>query len=135
MSTFLDTNVLIYLTQPASPFYGWATEELAACKLNGPAIVTDMVYCEFSIGLDSVADVDQVISGLALERYPTSDAALFRAGRAFKKFKKDNAGIKTNVLPDFIIGAIAEEVGAPLVTANPGDFLGYFPGIKLITPP
>lgn len=133
MTTFLDTNVLIYLTTPTDPHHDWAMQQLEACKARGPAIIADMVYCEFSVAFLSKADVDSVVSAFALERYPTTDTALFRAGKAFKQYRSQQ-GTKNNVLPDFLIGAIAEEAGAPLVTLNPKDFVGYFPTVQLISP-
>jgi hypothetical protein len=39
------------------------------------------------------------------------------------------------VLPDFLIGAQAEAMGAPLLTANRGDFVKYFSEVVLISPP
>jgi hypothetical protein len=63
-----------------------------------------------------------------------SDAALVRAGVAFKQYRTQNSRPKTNVLPDFIIGAIAEVADAPLLTANSADFAAYFPKIILISP-
>jgi predicted nucleic acid-binding protein len=134
MTTFLDTNVLVYLTTPADPHHAWALNQLEACKAEGPAIIADMVYCEFSVVFPSKADVDAVVAAFALERYPTSDKALFRAGKAFKEYRA-RQGTKDGVLPDFLIGAIAEEAGAPLVTVNSKDFLGYFPTVRLISPP
>lgn len=133
MTTFLDTNVLVYLTTPTDPHHAWAMEQLEACKANGPALIADMVYCEFSVAFPAKADVDNVVAAFALERYPTSDSALFRAGKAFKQYRA-NQGPKGNVLPDFLIGAIAEEAGAPLVTVNAKDFVGYFPAVKIIAP-
>ena len=133
MTTFLDTNVLIYLTKPTDPLHGWAMAQLEACKANGPALVADMVYCEFSVTFAVRDDVDSVINAFALERYATTDSALFRAGKAFKQYRAQQ-GTKNGVLPDFLIGAIAEEAGAPLVTANASDFVGYFPTVQIISP-
>jgi predicted nucleic acid-binding protein len=133
MTTFLDTNVLVGLTKPSDSHHAWATKKLIECKANGPALVADLVYCEFSITLPDVAAVDAVIAGLALERFATSDAALFRAGKAYQQYRA-NGGPRTSVLPDFLIGAVAEQAGAPLLTANPKDFLGYFPNVQLISP-
>jgi predicted nucleic acid-binding protein len=133
MTTFLDTNVLIGLTKPSDTHHGWATQQLIACKANGPAIIADMVYCEFSVAMPDIAAVDAVVAAFALERFVTSDAALFRAGKAYQQYRAQQ-GTKTNVLPDFLIGAIAEQANAPLLTSNPKDFVGYFPNIQLITP-
>ncbi|HEX3888870.1 MAG TPA: PIN domain-containing protein [Phenylobacterium sp.] len=133
MTTFLDTNILIALLNNQEQHHAWCVAQLGACKLNGPALISDIVYCEFSAGMASQAHVDAAIAQFALERMPSDDATLFRAGTAFRQYKA-NKGTKTNVLPDFLIGAIAEVAGAPLITANAKDFTGYFPTLQLIAP-
>lgn len=122
MTTFLDTNILIYLLDRNSNFHQWSQIEFQKCKTAGPAIISDIVYCEFSVGMANQAAVDAAVSQLGLERIRGSDAALVRAGVAFKQYRTQNQGPKTNVLPDFIIGAIAEVSNAPLLTANGTDF-------------
>jgi predicted nucleic acid-binding protein len=133
MTSFLDTNVLIALLNQNEQHHAWSLNQFQARKSNGPVIISDIVYCEFSIGMATQAHVDAAISNFGLERLRGSDAALFRAGVAFKLYKSRN-GSKTNVLPDFLIGAIAEVAGAPLVTINRKDYVGYFPAVQLITP-
>ena len=133
MTTFLDTNILIYLTNPVEAHHQWAVDQLQLCKANGPAIISDIVYCEFSTGMKNKAEVDEVVARFDLERIRGSDEALVKAGAAFKVYKS-RQGTKTNVLPDFLIGAIADVLGAPLLTANERDFTGYFPNLKVISP-
>ena len=133
MTAFLDTNILIYLLDPQAQFHTWSVEQLQSCKANGPAVVSDIVYCEFSVGMATQTDVDAAVSQFGLERLRASDAALFRAGQAFAEYQS-RGGNKTNVLPDFLIGALAEVAGAPLVTANHKDFVGYFPNLQVISP-
>ncbi len=77
--------------------------------------------------------LNETLEAFALERYSTPDAAYFRAGRAYKLYRARD-GAKTNVLPDFIIGAVAEVAEAPLLTANHKDYAGYFPEVELIHP-
>jgi predicted nucleic acid-binding protein len=134
MTTFFDTSALLAAINPTEPHHLWSQNQLVKCKAQGPVVITDMVYCEFSIGMATLAEVDQVVQSLALDRYPGNDAILFRAGKAFLKFKRQNRGHKTTVLPDFFIGAAAEVSGAPLVTANARDFVTYFPMLKIIGP-
>ena len=133
MTTFIDTNVLIALMNPDEPHHAWATEAFKKCKSDGPAIISDIVYCEFSIAMDSQEVLNETLEAFALERYPTPDAAFFRAGRAYKTYRT-RKGTKNNVLPDFIIGAVAELAEAPLLTANHRDYEGYFPRVELIHP-
>lgn len=70
-----------------------------------------------------------------IDRIRASDAALFRAGRAWMEYKGRNKGeFKKGVLPDYMIGAIAECEQIPLMTTNPGDYTSYFPDVPLIHP-
>jgi predicted nucleic acid-binding protein len=133
MTTFLDTNVLIFLLDEGAQHHAWAAEQLALRKEQGPIIISDIVYCEFCVGMNSREDADAAVTGLALERLGMSDGALYRAAQAFKQYK-DNGGQKKRVLPDFLIGATAELANAPLLTANADDFDGFFPTLELIAP-
>jgi predicted nucleic acid-binding protein len=134
MTTFVDTAIVIYLLDEKSEFHKWSVDALNSAKKQGPVIIPDIAYSELSIGLPSKEATDRAISELALERFPCSDQSLFRAGRAFQKYKQENAGPKNNVLPDFLIGAQAECEKSPLLTNNEEDFVGYFPKITLICP-
>lgn len=133
MTTFVDTNILIYLLDQNSPFHTWCVDQLQKCKLNGPTIISDIVYSEFSAGMKSKAEVDEAVDRLGMERIRGSDMALFRAGAAFKTYKA-RGGPKNRMLPDFLVGAIADDVGAPLMTADRSEFARMFPTLSLITP-
>lgn len=135
MTTLVDTNILISLLDPNHQHHAWSSAQLVARKVIGPALICDIVYCEFSVGMASQAHVDTAIQTLAIDRIGrSSDAALYRAGQAYKKYRGQQ-GTKSNVLPDFLIGAVAELAGVPLLTANGGDYAGYFPQVTLICPP
>lgn len=133
MTTFIDTNVLIYLLSSASKYHSWSKLEFEKCKSNGPIIISDIVYAEFSIAMDNKDATDKAIRELACERLKISDHALYNAGRAFKLYKT-NGGKKETLLPDFLIGAQAESENAPLLTVNARDFHKVFPKLKLISP-
>ncbi|WP_420555740.1 type II toxin-antitoxin system VapC family toxin [Roseovarius sp.] len=135
MTTLLDTNIVIALLNPDDHFHAWAVENLEALRTDGPTIVSDIVYCEASVAMETREHMDEAIAELGLERIPCSDDALFRAGKAFKKYREENKGTKPGVLPDFIIGAVAEAEKIRLWTTNSKDFVGYFPDLDLIVPP
>jgi predicted nucleic acid-binding protein len=86
-----------------------------------------------AVGMTSQEEVDAAVAKFALERLSSSDQVLFRAASAFKRYK-ENGGPKERVLPDFLVGAIADVANAPLITANAKDFRTYFPDLKLICP-
>jgi len=132
MTTFIDTNIIVYLLQESSPFHDWAKNAVA--NADPPIIASDIVYSELSIGMADIAETDAAISNLAIERLPFSNDALFLAGRAYKKHC-ENGGSKSNVLSDFLIGAQAQAEEAPLLTNDVKNYKSYFPAVVLIKPP
>lgn len=132
MTTFIDTNVIVYLLTEDSPFHAWAKEAVATA--DPPIIASDIVYSELSIGMAGIAETDAAISDLAIERLPFSNDALFLTGRAYKKHC-ENGGSKSNVLSDFLIGAQAQSEDAPLLTNDIKNYKSYFPAVVLIKPP
>jgi predicted nucleic acid-binding protein len=133
MTTFVDTNVLIDVLEPGAEHHEWSKGALEAAKSGGPVFVSDAVYSEFTVSMDSVDAANEVLQRLALVRCSYSDPVLFKAGKAYAAYRK-NQGPKLNVLPDFFIGALAADEEAPLVTRDPGKVRTYFPDVELITP-
>jgi predicted nucleic acid-binding protein len=135
MTTLLDTNVISALTQNEHIFHQWAAETMAARRLEGPTIISDIIYCEALMAFPSPAELNAVLSGLGIERVHASDQAHFLAGRAYLAYKERNRGkFKLGVAPDFIVGAIAVAEGIPLMTSNPRDIISYFPEAVLLRP-
>lgn len=133
MTTFVDTNVLIDILQPGSEHHDWSRNALNRAKQDGPVIVSDAVYSEFTVTMESVETANAALRGLDLSRCNYSDSVLFSAGKAYAAYRR-NRGQKLNVLPDFFIGALADDEDAPLVTRDPGKVRTYFPDVRLITP-
>ena len=135
MTTFVDTSVLIDILQRNAQHHQWSTDELKRAKENGPVVVSDMVYSEFSVAIPSKAEVDEVIKKLDLYRCGYDENVLFGAGKAYAKYRaRAGEGAKKNVLPDFFIGALANHEESPLITRDPQKVHAYFPNVKLITP-
>jgi predicted nucleic acid-binding protein len=134
MTTFVDTSVLFDLVDEETEHTPWSVEQIGAAKAAGPVYVSDIVYSEFSYGMADVSEVDEAISSLALARCGYSNAALFQAAKAFRQYRENTDGNKTNVLPDFLIGALAEVEGHPLLTRDPNRVRTYFPNVQLICP-
>lgn len=135
MTTFMDSSILISLIKTTEPNHQWSVNEFNVRKQAGPVVISDVVYSEVSVSMKDVGEINQVLGALGVERYPGSDHALFGAGRAYHTYKKSNKGPKTSLLPDFFIGADADQEGAPLMTDNARDFTKYFPNLVLIVPP
>lgn len=135
MTIFLDTNIVVALLNPDEQNHEWAVDQLASWRVAGPTIISDIVYCETSVTMESLEELDQALGALGLERMPESDPALFRAGRAYHSYKTANRGPKDGVLPDFLIGALAEVSEARLATDDIKRYRTYFPDLALVNPP
>ncbi len=134
MTVLLDTSMLIGLIKPSDAWHAWADSQFPILKQQGPLLLVDIVFAEWSIAMKDRLELDTTIATLGLQRFRCSDDALCRAGQAFIDYKVKRKGPGKRVLPDMIIGAIAETENIPLVTANPGDYASYFPTVQLIKP-
>ena len=133
METCIDTNVLIYVLDASSPFSKWAGNLMYQQLQLGDLVIDPMVYSEVSVGFETVALLDATLLRLGVALVQPSTRALFNAARAFSVYKS-RGGTKTNVLPDFLIGANALDRGATLITRDPARYRTYFPDLKLIAP-
>jgi predicted nucleic acid-binding protein len=133
MTAFFDTSAVIALIDSSEMNHNWSLAEFTTCQARGPVVISDIVYAELSAGMPNQASVDRVISQFGLQRALPDNASLFDAGQRFKLYR-NRGGRKTNVLPDFFIGAAAKSLGVPLVTTNPKDFRKFFSGLTIIHP-
>jgi len=135
----LDTNVLNYAMNPASPFREWARRAIARAVLEDGAGVNPIVLAEVAAYVELGSDLERELEvyGVDLLDLPSKVAPI--CGAAYRKYLKarkeqsGKAGQKTP-LPDFFIGAHAEVMGWSVITNDPGRFKTYFPSVKLETP-
>lgn len=134
MTTFFDTSALIALVKDTEKHHKWSRQQFEVGKSRGPIIISPIVFSEYCVGMASLHHVQQSLHTLGIESIADSDAALFRASRAYMQYKGLNKGQKSSLLPDFLIGSAAETLGYPLVTTNARDFQKYFKELELIYP-
>ncbi len=132
--TLVDTNVLIDLFIPGAEWAAWSAEALSAAALAGPLAINDVVFAELAVGFDTLADCEAFLAELRIGLVPMPREALFRAGRAFRDYRR-RGGARQGVLPDFFIGAHAAAADLKLITRDAGRYRGYFPEVALILPP
>jgi predicted nucleic acid-binding protein len=129
----VDSSVVLDLVLNDPNWGTWSQAALDNAGADNQFVINDIIYAEVSIGYQSVAELDIAISALGLQIAPIPKEALFRAGKAFRKYKA-RAGTKTGVLPDFLIGAHAAVEGWPLLTRDPTRVRSHFPTVELIAP-
>lgn len=131
--TLVDTNVIVDVLTANADWFNWSAEQLAECAEAGPLYINDITYAELAVRIEAELDLTRVLRSLdlRLERMPVS--ALFRAGRAFDRYRAAG-GPRTSLLPDFFIGAHAEIDKLPLLTRDVRRYRQYFPNVQLIAP-
>jgi hypothetical protein len=129
----IDTCVVTGLADPHSRWFEWSASTLEQLDRQHTFVINPIIYAECSVGFETIEEVEALFEhlGFALQSLPKE--ALFLAGKVFLRYKK-NKGVKSNVLPDFLIGAHAAVSGYRLITRDKGRFSTYFPHIELIMP-
>ena len=133
MALLVDTNVLLDLLQDDPQWADWSIAQLRAQSQLHRLTINDVIHAELSLSFGTVEALDAMVSRLRLEHAPLPRPALFLAGKAFLQYRR-RGGTKTQVLPDFFIGAQAAVAGWPLLTRDATRYRSYFPTIELITP-
>ena len=130
----VDTNVLIDLAIDDPHWADWSQAALDAAAEDHDLAVDSIVYSELSIRYPRQEQLDAMLAEFGIGLVFAPREALFTAGKAFQRYRTEG-GIRTGVLPDFLVGAHALVAGAPLITRDASRYRYYFPGIELISPP
>ena len=129
----VDANVLLDLVTAPNAWAEWSLAQLRRAASACSLLANDVVFAEVSIGFRRVEEVERVFAEAEVALAPMPRPALFRAGKAFREYRR-RGGSRTGVLPDFFIGAHAEVAGLRLLTRDPTRYRSYFPGVSLIAP-
>lgn len=129
----VDTNVLIDIVEDDPDWSDWSVAQLHAQSKIHQLCINPIIYAELSMTFSTVEALDQVIEHMALSVIDIPRQALFLAGKAFIQYRR-RGGSRTNVLPDFFIGAHAAVSGLPLLTRDVKPYQRYFPSVRLISP-
>jgi predicted nucleic acid-binding protein len=129
----VDSNVLIDVLENDPTWAEWSITQLRAQSQIHRLTINETVYAEISLTFSTVEALDLTIQDLDLDFISTPKSALFLAGKAFLRYRRQS-GPKSNVLGDFFIGAHAAVAGCAVLTRDPRRFSAYFPSVSLIAP-
>ena len=132
MAVLVDTNVIIDVLTDDPSWAEWSIAQLENYSDSG-LIINSVVYAELCFSSPSTEFVDDVVRKFGLIYQEIPRQGLFRAAKAFSRYR-DRRGTKVSPLPDFFIGGHAEAVGMPLLTRDTTRMHTYFPGVRLISP-
>ncbi|MDR2243917.1 MAG: type II toxin-antitoxin system VapC family toxin [Burkholderiales bacterium] len=129
----VDTNVLLDVLENDPAWVDWSLCQLRTQSQAHDLVINPVIYAELSLAFDSVEALNSAIEGMGLIVQELPRPALFLAGRAFLKYRREG-GNKSNVLPDFFIGAHAAVQSWDILTRDARRYRNYFPTVRLITP-
>jgi predicted nucleic acid-binding protein len=133
VATLVDTNILIDVAVRDPVWLKWSRMQLEEARKRGSVIINQIIYAEFSLRYDTIAEVDSVLPGEEFRRESIPWPSAFAASKAFALYRRQG-GVREQVLPDFLIGAHAAIRGYPVLTRDPAGFRQYFPTVELICP-
>ena len=129
----VDTNVLVDVLGNDQDWADWSIGQLRAQSKVHRLAINPIIYSELSLTFSTVEALDKTIEELDLVLIELPRPALFLAGKAFVRYRRQG-GKKRNVLGDFFIGAHAAVSGHPVLTRDTRRYATYFQGVTLIAP-
>ena len=129
----VDTNVLLDVFTDDPQWRPWSESALSEAIGTGPIGINPIIYAEASLAFDGVEALDRQLETLMLDRLQLPYGAAFGAARAYRRYR-NAGGVRSVPLPDFYIGAHAENDGLTLITRDARRFQTYFPAVTLVSP-
>lgn len=129
---FVDTNILIDAARPQR-WTGWSRAALLRGQASEGLVTNFIVVAELAPSFDEMTNELSLLKALGIDVLTFSEKAAWRAGRAHLAYRRAG-GERSGVLPDFLIGGHAVDLGATLLTRDRQRFAAYFPDLPLITP-
>jgi len=130
----VDANVVLDIFTDDPIWFDWSESILNRYSLTHILCINSIVYAEVSVGFEHIEELEEAINKSGFQLLPIPKEALFLAGKAFIKYRKEYKGTKLSPLPDFFIGVHAEVAGLKLMTRDTRRFKTYFPKVTLISP-
>ncbi|MGE9267133.1 MAG: type II toxin-antitoxin system VapC family toxin [Verrucomicrobiales bacterium] len=130
-SILVDTNVILDVITLDPQWADWSQLQLG--QYHDRMLINPMIYAELCYRAREPAEVDAIITVLGFQYRQLSRPALFFASQAYKAYR-ENGGQKSAPLPDFFIGAHAQELKIPILTRDIKRYRTYFPQVTLVSP-
>ena len=129
----VDTNVLVDVLEDDPLRVDWSVGQLRAQPKTHRLAINPIIYAELSLTFSAAEALYRAIEDLDLAMVEIPQPALFLAGKAFIRYRRQG-GSKTNVLGDFFIGAHAAVPGHAVLTRDTRRCAPHFPIVVMVSP-
>lgn len=129
----VDSNIIFDLWDRDPVWAKWSAQQLRTVSVRHDLIIDAVIYAEVSVRYSSQMMLDRALDELGLNLLDIPRDAAFLAGKAYRQYRR-RGGTKSNVLPDFFIGAHAVVLSCSLLTRDTRAYTTYFPSVRLIAP-
>ena len=130
----VDSSVLIDVIEQKPGWSEWSVNQLFVCAARDALAINLIIYAEISRSFADATSQDRFLQKAGIKLDAISPAAAFSAARAHTAYRLAG-GLRQATLPDFFIGAHAQDRGHTLLTRDPVRIKTYFPTVPLICPP
>ncbi len=122
----IDTCVLLDILLPDPQFGASSRELLKRASSMGRLIICDIVYAELSPQFEEKAHLDLFLKEADIKIKHCTPDVLWEAGLAWKKYLKRGGKRENRILPDFVVGAFANQSTDIFVTRDKRFFKKHF---------
>ncbi|MGD9812124.1 MAG: type II toxin-antitoxin system VapC family toxin [Sphingobium sp.] len=129
----VDSNVLLDLLTSDPKWGAWSISAIESAAADGDLLINEIVYAELAVGFPTIESLHRFVLDTDLKIAPMPKAALYLAAKTHLRYRQ-LGGTRTNVLPDFFVGAQAAVLDIALLTRDARRFRTYFPTVELFAP-
>ena len=129
----VDSCVLVDVSSGDPRWQDWSAAKLDMWSRRGPLVINGIIYAELAYGFPQIETLETFCQRAGLDLRSLTRSAFFLSGRA-RALYRQRAGTRAGLLPDFLIGAHAADLGCPVLTRDVARFASYFPQLELVAP-
>lgn len=157
MTSAVDTNVILDVLVPGSPFEIPSQNALDDGLRNGILVLGEVVYSELAAHFPNQASLDTFLEDTGIQLVPTSRQGLSRAGLAWREYRRRSPALpacpqcgqrqklpcsacqrpiqwRQHLIADFLVGGHASAHSDLLLTRDRGYYRTYFPDLAILDP-
>lgn len=133
MITSIDTSVILDVLTDNPEFSRISGQAIRKARSEGKLVICDAVLAELCPALNSINEVENLLSDWQIEFSPLLKESALLAGTMNKNYLERRGSAK-RVLPDFLIAAHASLQADRLLARDRGYYRDYFSELTLWDP-